>query len=67
MKKKKSLGIMSLMSTGKLTIPTKEELEREFGRPYRPNDPIIMGSIEFIEKFNKAIEEYDKTHGTKTT
>jgi hypothetical protein len=65
--KEKRQGIMSLMSTGKLTAPTKEELEREFGSPYRPNNPIIMGSLEFIEKFNDAIDEYNKTHGTGTT
>lgn len=58
---------MSLMSTGKLTMPTKEELEREFGSPYRPNNPIIMGSLEFIKKFNDAIDDYNKTHMTGTT
>ena len=63
--KKKKQGIMSLMSTGKLTIPTKEELEREFGSPYRPNNPVIMGSLEFIEKFRKAIEDYENNKNLK--
>lgn len=55
---KKSLGIMSLMSTGKLTMPTKEELEREFGSPYRkPNTNIIYCGTEFAKKLKKILKK----------
>ena len=61
MKKKKPLGIMALMSVGKLTAPTKEELEREFGSPWRkPNTDTIYCGIELAEKLKKELPEIFK-------
>lgn len=48
--------------------PTREEMNQAlkdaFSRPWRMPEIIIMGSVEFIEKFTAVIEEYN---GTGTT
>jgi len=52
---------MALMSVGKLTAPTKEELGREFGSPWRkPNTDTIYCGIELAEKLKKELPEIFK-------
>jgi hypothetical protein len=64
---KKRYGLMSYVKTGTLKPPTREEMEREFSRPWSMPKNIIMGSAEFINEFTAAIEEYHKNYGTGTT
>lgn len=60
--KKKRYGLMSYMNTGTLRPPTREEMVREFSRPWnKPNTDMILCGIEAAELFNKAL------YGTGTT
>lgn len=59
---KKRYGLMANITTGTLRHPTREELEREFSRPWSaPNTNIIYGSLEFCKKFEEVL------YGTGTT
>ena len=60
-------GLMSEVTTGTFKVPTKEEMEREFSKPWAmPNTMMIMGSAEFIKEFMTAINDYE-TREKRTT
>ena len=59
---KKKYGLMSYISTGTLRIPTREEMEEAFSKPWsKPNTDTIYCGMEAAELFNNAI------YGTGTT
>jgi hypothetical protein len=62
---KKRYGLMSYVKTGTLKAPTREELEREFSRPWSmPNTNIIYCGIEAAEIFNNVINGTGTTQNT---
>lgn len=62
---KKKYGLMSYVKTGTLKPPTREELEREFSRPWSmPNTNIIYSGIEVAEKLNEILNGTGTTQNT---
>jgi hypothetical protein len=56
---------MAHVTTGTLKHPTREDMEREFSRPWSmPNTNIIYGSLEFCQKFEEAINGTGTTQNT---
>jgi len=59
---KKKYGLTSYISTGALRIPTREELEEAFSKPWnKPNTDNIYSGIELHEKL-KEINDKNKKH-----
>ena len=70
MEEEKPIGLIAEIRMANKQL-TREEINQaikeEFSKPWSMPKSIIIGSQTFISEFTSAIEEYDKTHGERTT